>query len=89
MVAEAISDFVALVVKRLGAWGDGIADHDGEHVFLPFTAPGNGFGRGSASAAAAGGKAGSSNGSPPGPGAASPPADISASAAAARCSISM
>ena len=41
MVAEAISDFVALVVKRLGAWGDGIADHDGEHVFLPFTAPGD------------------------------------------------
>jgi len=32
---------VELAVARIGARGDGIADHDGEPVFLPFTVPGD------------------------------------------------
>jgi 23S rRNA (uracil1939-C5)-methyltransferase len=32
---------VELSVERIGAQGDGIAYHDGEPVFLPFTAPGD------------------------------------------------
>ena len=32
---------VELVVERIGARGDGIAQHDGEPVFLPFTVPGD------------------------------------------------
>jgi 23S rRNA (uracil1939-C5)-methyltransferase len=36
-----MSDLVELEVERLGARGDGIAEHEGEPVFLPFTAPGD------------------------------------------------
>jgi 23S rRNA (uracil1939-C5)-methyltransferase len=32
---------VELVVERLGAHGDGIARHEGEPIFLPFTVPGD------------------------------------------------
>ena len=32
---------IELAVQRLGAWGDGIAEHGGEPVFLPFTVPGD------------------------------------------------
>src|SRR6516165_11386440 len=32
---------VALAVERIGARGDGIAEHEGEPVFLPFTVPGD------------------------------------------------
>ena len=32
---------VELVVERIGARGDGIAEHDGVAVFLPFTVPGD------------------------------------------------
>jgi 23S rRNA (uracil1939-C5)-methyltransferase len=32
---------VELLVERLGAQGDGIARHEGEPIFLPFTAPGD------------------------------------------------
>jgi 23S rRNA (uracil1939-C5)-methyltransferase len=34
-------DLVDLVVDRLGAAGDGVAEHEGEPVFLPFTVPGD------------------------------------------------
>jgi 23S rRNA (uracil1939-C5)-methyltransferase len=34
-------DLVELVVERIGARGDGIAEHHGEPVFLPFTVPGD------------------------------------------------
>jgi len=34
-------NLVELVVERIGARGDGIAEHDGEAVFLPFTVPGD------------------------------------------------
>ena len=32
---------VELVIERIGVLGDGIAEHDGEAVFLPFTVPGD------------------------------------------------
>ena len=32
---------IELGIERLGAWGDGIAEHGGEPVFLPFTVPGD------------------------------------------------
>jgi len=34
-------NLVELVVERIGARGDGIAEHRGEPVFLPFTVPGD------------------------------------------------
>src|SRR5437016_12182502 len=36
-----MSDLVELEIERVGARGDGIAEYDGEPVFLPFTAPGD------------------------------------------------
>jgi 23S rRNA (uracil1939-C5)-methyltransferase len=38
---ESMGDLVELEVERLGARGDGIAEYQGEPVFLPFTVPGN------------------------------------------------
>ena len=35
------SDTVELTVERMGARGDGIAEHAGKPVYLPFTAPGD------------------------------------------------
>jgi tRNA/tmRNA/rRNA uracil-C5-methylase (TrmA/RlmC/RlmD family) len=34
-------DLVKLSIERIAARGDGIAHHNGEPVFLPFTAPGD------------------------------------------------
>jgi len=34
-------EILELGVERLGGWGDGIAEHGGEPVFLPFTVPGD------------------------------------------------
>ena len=36
-----LDELVELVVERIGALGDGIAEYDGEPVFVPFTAPGD------------------------------------------------
>jgi hypothetical protein len=82
-------ELVELVVDRLGARGDGVAEHEGAPVFLPYAAPGDRV-RARLGAPRAGGREGrvveliAS-----GPGAPIPPADISAVAAAARCSISI
>jgi 23S rRNA (uracil1939-C5)-methyltransferase len=38
---ESMGDLVELEVERLGARGDGIAEYQGEPVFLPFTVPGD------------------------------------------------
>jgi 23S rRNA (uracil1939-C5)-methyltransferase len=35
------SEIVELLVELLGSQGDGVAHHDGQWVFLPFTAPGD------------------------------------------------
>ena len=35
------SNTVELTVERVGARGDGIAEHAGKPVYLPFTAPGD------------------------------------------------
>src|SRR5437762_8247688 len=36
-----MSDLVELEIERVGARGDGLAECNGEPVFLPFTAPGD------------------------------------------------
>src|SRR5271166_800232 len=77
-----------LSVERLGAQGDGIAECDGEPVFLPFTVA-TASARGSALAEAEAARAGSSNGWTLGMGAPMRLAHISAVAAAAHYSISM
>ena len=43
-----------LTVERVGAQGDGIAQFEGEPVYLPLPCPATGYGLGSARGAAAG-----------------------------------
>ncbi len=82
-------ELVELAVGRIGAQGDGIAEHEASWFFYPLRWRVIASALGSAPAAAEDARARSSRGSLPGLGTPRPRAGISAIAAAALCSISI